>query len=29
MSNPYTIPNLLTAIRIALIPAIIGLFYLP
>jgi CDP-diacylglycerol---glycerol-3-phosphate 3-phosphatidyltransferase len=29
MTNPYTIPNLLTAIRIALIPAIIGCFYLP
>jgi CDP-diacylglycerol--glycerol-3-phosphate 3-phosphatidyltransferase len=29
MTNPYTIPNLLTAIRIAFIPAIIVLFYLP
>jgi CDP-diacylglycerol--glycerol-3-phosphate 3-phosphatidyltransferase len=29
MSGPFTIPNLLTAIRIALIPAIIVLFYLP
>ena len=29
MSGPYTIPNLLTAIRIALIPAIVVLFYLP
>ncbi|MGH8129490.1 MAG: CDP-diacylglycerol--glycerol-3-phosphate 3-phosphatidyltransferase [Steroidobacteraceae bacterium] len=29
MSDPYTIPNLLTAIRIALIPAIVGFFYLP
>jgi CDP-diacylglycerol--glycerol-3-phosphate 3-phosphatidyltransferase/cardiolipin synthase len=29
MTNPYTIPNLLTAIRIALIPAIVVLFYLP
>lgn len=29
MSGPYTIPNLLTAIRIALIPAIIVLFYIP
>jgi CDP-diacylglycerol--glycerol-3-phosphate 3-phosphatidyltransferase/cardiolipin synthase len=29
MSNPYTIPNLLTALRIALIPAIIVTFYLP
>lgn len=29
MTNPYTIPNLLTALRIALIPAIIVLFYLP
>ena len=29
MTSPYTIPNLLTAIRIVLIPAIIVLFYLP
>jgi len=29
MTNPYTIPNLLTAIRIAFIPAIVLLFYLP
>jgi len=29
MSGPYTIPNLLTAIRIAFIPAIVVLFYLP
>jgi CDP-diacylglycerol--glycerol-3-phosphate 3-phosphatidyltransferase len=29
MSGPYTIPNLLTAVRIALIPAIVVLFYLP
>lgn len=29
MSGPFTIPNLLTAIRIALIPAIVVLFYLP
>jgi len=29
MSGPYTIPNLLTAIRIALIPAIVVLFYMP
>ena len=29
MSNPYTIPNLLTGLRIALIPVIVGLFYLP
>ena len=29
MSGPYTIPNILTAIRIALIPAIVGCFYLP
>ncbi|MEX0735382.1 MAG: CDP-diacylglycerol--glycerol-3-phosphate 3-phosphatidyltransferase [Steroidobacteraceae bacterium] len=29
MNGPYTIPNLLTAIRIALIPAIVVLFYLP
>jgi CDP-diacylglycerol--glycerol-3-phosphate 3-phosphatidyltransferase len=29
MSGPLTIPNLLTAIRIALIPAIVVLFYLP
>ena len=29
MTNPYTVPNLLTALRIVLIPAIAGLFYLP
>ncbi len=29
MSGPYTIPNLLTALRIALIPVIVVLFYLP
>ena len=29
MSGPYTIPNLLTAVRIALIPVIVGLFYMP
>ena len=29
MTNPYTIPNLLTGMRIALIPAIVGLFYMP
>jgi len=29
MSGPYTIPNLLTAVRIGLIPAIVVLFYLP
>ena len=29
MSGPYTIPNLLTGLRIALIPAIVVLFYLP
>ncbi|MBS0374972.1 MAG: CDP-diacylglycerol--glycerol-3-phosphate 3-phosphatidyltransferase [Proteobacteria bacterium] len=29
MTHPYTIPNLLTALRIVLIPVIIGLFYLP
>ncbi len=29
MTNPYTVPNLLTALRIALIPVIVGLFYLP
>jgi CDP-diacylglycerol--glycerol-3-phosphate 3-phosphatidyltransferase/cardiolipin synthase len=29
MTQPYTIPNLLTALRIALIPVIVGLFYLP
>ncbi len=27
--NPYTLPNLLTGLRIALIPVIVGLFYLP
>jgi CDP-diacylglycerol--glycerol-3-phosphate 3-phosphatidyltransferase len=29
MSGPYTLPNLLTGLRIALIPVIIVLFYLP
>lgn len=29
MTHPYTIPNLLTGLRIALIPAIVVLFYLP
>ncbi|MGQ0385331.1 MAG: CDP-diacylglycerol--glycerol-3-phosphate 3-phosphatidyltransferase [Gammaproteobacteria bacterium] len=29
MTSPYTIPNLLTGLRIVLIPAIVGLFYLP
>ena len=29
MTNPYTIPNLLTGLRIGLIPVIVGLFYLP
>ena len=29
MTHPYTIPNLLTALRIASIPAIVVLFYLP
>ena len=29
MSSPYSIPNLLTGLRIALIPAIVVLFYLP
>jgi CDP-diacylglycerol--glycerol-3-phosphate 3-phosphatidyltransferase len=29
MSSPYTIPNLLTGLRILLIPVIVGLFYLP
>ncbi len=29
MTSPYTIPNLLTALRIGLIPVIIGLFYIP
>lgn len=29
MTHPYTIPNLLTGLRIVLIPVIIGLFYLP
>ena len=28
MSGPYTIPNLLTGLRIALIPVIVVLFYL-
>ncbi len=29
MTNPYTVPNLLTALRIVLIPVIVALFYLP
>jgi len=29
MSNPYTIPNILTGLRIGLIPVIVALFYLP
>jgi CDP-diacylglycerol--glycerol-3-phosphate 3-phosphatidyltransferase len=29
VTHPYTIPNLLTALRIVLIPVIFGLFYLP
>ena len=29
MTTPYTLPNMLTAVRIALIPVIVGLFYLP
>jgi len=29
MSSPYTIPNLLTGLRIGLIPVIVVLFYLP
>ena len=29
MSGPYTIPNLLTGLRIALIPVIVALFYMP
>jgi CDP-diacylglycerol--glycerol-3-phosphate 3-phosphatidyltransferase/cardiolipin synthase len=29
MTHPYTVPNLLTALRIVLIPAIVVLFYLP
>ena len=29
MKSPYTIPNLLTGLRIVLIPVIVGLFYLP
>lgn len=29
MTHPYTIPNLLTALRILLIPAIVLFFYLP
>ncbi len=29
MTNPYTVANLLTALRIVLIPVIVGLFYLP
>ncbi len=27
--NPYTLPNLLTGLRIVLIPVIVGLFYVP
>ena len=27
--NPYTLPNLLTGLRIVLIPIIVGLFYIP
>ena len=27
--NPYTLPNLLTGLRIVLIPIIVGLFYVP
>ena len=29
MTNAFTVPNLLTALRIVLIPVIVGLFYLP
>jgi CDP-diacylglycerol--glycerol-3-phosphate 3-phosphatidyltransferase len=29
MTQPYTIPNLLTALRIAMIPAVVVLFFLP
>jgi len=29
VTHPYTVPNLLTALRIVLIPVIVGLFYLP
>lgn len=29
MTSPYTVPNLLTGLRIVLIPVIVGLFYLP
>ena len=29
MTHPYTLPNILTGLRIVLIPVIIGLFYLP
>ncbi len=29
MTHPYTIPNLLTTLRIVLIPAVVVLFYLP
>jgi len=29
VTNPYTVPNLLTGLRIVLIPVIVGLFYLP
>jgi CDP-diacylglycerol---glycerol-3-phosphate 3-phosphatidyltransferase len=29
MTSPYTVPNLLTGLRIALIPVIVGFFYVP
>jgi CDP-diacylglycerol--glycerol-3-phosphate 3-phosphatidyltransferase/cardiolipin synthase len=29
VTSPYTIPNLLTGLRIVLIPVIVGLFYVP
>jgi CDP-diacylglycerol--glycerol-3-phosphate 3-phosphatidyltransferase len=29
VTSPYTVPNLLTGLRIILIPVIVGLFYLP
>ena len=29
MTSPYTVPNLLTGLRIVLIPVIVGCFYLP
>jgi len=29
LTSPYTVPNLLTGLRIVLIPVIVGLFYLP